>query len=79
MEVVVNDAIKTAIALVGTQRKLGVECGLSQQAVNKWLHNKAKVSPEYVHLIIRATKGMVKGYQIRPDLPELLPHPEQTV
>lgn len=39
-----NPAIKTAINIVGSQKKLGAACEVSQQAVYKWLHNKAKVS-----------------------------------
>ena len=38
-----NPAIKTAINIVGSQKKLGDACEVSQQAVYKWLHNKAKV------------------------------------
>lgn len=66
-----NEAIKTAIDIVGTQKKLGEACGITQQAVFKWLHNKAKVSPEYIPLIVKATNGQVKGKDIRPDLPHL--------
>ena len=65
-----NPAIKTAINIVGSQKKLGAACEVSQQAVYKWLHNKAKVSPEHVG-------GVVKAYQIRPDLPKLFPHTEK--
>ena len=43
-----NPAIKTAINIVGSQKKLGAACEVSQQAVYKWLHNTAKVSPEHV-------------------------------
>ncbi|WP_063656471.1 transcriptional regulator [Candidatus Arsenophonus triatominarum] len=63
-----NEAIKTAIEIVGTQKKLGEACGLTQQAIFKWLHNKAKVSPEHVPMIVRATKGKVSAKDIRPDL-----------
>ncbi|EPA2313338.1 TPA: helix-turn-helix domain-containing protein [Escherichia coli O25b:H4-ST131] len=63
-----NPAIKTAINIVGSQKKLGAACEVSQQAVYKWLHNKAKVSPEHVGSIVTATGGVVKAYQIRPDL-----------
>lgn len=66
-----NPTIKTAIDIVGSQKKLGDACGVSQQAVFKWLHNKAKVSPEHVNSIVDATKGEVKAHQIRPDLPFL--------
>ncbi|MGV3346379.1 transcriptional regulator [Enterobacteriaceae bacterium LUAb1] len=72
-----NDVIKTAIAIVGSQKKLGEACGLTQQAVYKWLHGKAKVSPEHVESIVSATGGAVMAHQIRPDLPSLFPHPNQ--
>lgn len=68
-----NKAIKTAIDIVGTQKKLGEACGITQQAVFKWLHNKAKVSPEHIPLIVKATNGAVKAHEIRPDLPFLFP------
>ncbi|NBM55819.1 helix-turn-helix domain-containing protein [Proteus sp. G2669] len=66
-----NEAIKNAIDIVGTQKKLGEACGLTQQAVFKWLHNKAKVSPEYIPLIVKATNGQIRAKDIRPDLPHL--------
>lgn len=72
-----NEAIKTAIAIVGSQKKLGEACGLSQQAVGKWLSGKAKVSPEHVESVVDATGGAVRAYQIRPDLPKLFPAPNK--
>ncbi|MEH8974259.1 YdaS family helix-turn-helix protein, partial [Klebsiella pneumoniae] len=54
-----NPTIKTAINIVGSQKKLGEACDVSQQAVYKWLHNKAKVSPEHVNSIVNATNGEV--------------------
>ncbi|MCL9671540.1 MULTISPECIES: helix-turn-helix domain-containing protein [Enterobacteriaceae] len=72
-----NQAIKTAIAIVGSQKKLGDACNVSQQAVFKWLHGKAKVSPEHVDSIVSATKGKIPAYVIRPDLPQLFPQPAE--
>ncbi|MEG2114478.1 MAG: helix-turn-helix domain-containing protein [Hafnia sp.] len=71
-----NDVIKTAISLVGSQQKLGEACGLTQQSVYKWLHDKAKVSPEHVNHIVKATGGKVQAHEIRPDLPNLFPRPD---
>lgn len=73
-----NPVIKTAIGIVGSQKKLGDACEVSQQAVYKWLHNKAKVSPEHVGSIVSATGGAIKAHQIRPDLPTLFPKVEQS-
>lgn len=72
-----NHVIKTAIAIVGTQKELAQACGVSQAAVQKWLHNKAKVAPQNVASLVEATQGQVKAHQIRPDLPSLFPNPDQ--
>lgn len=72
-----NHVIKTAIAIVGTQKELAKACGVSQAAVQKWLHNKAKVAPQNVAPIVKATEGKVQAHQIRPDLPSLFPHPNK--
>lgn len=55
-----NPTIKTAITIVGSQKALGEACAVSQQAVYKWLHNKAKVSPEHVNSIVKATGGEIQ-------------------
>lgn len=72
-----NTVIKTAIGIVGTQKSLAEACGVTQAAVQKWLHGKTKVAPENVKAVVQATGGAVQGYQIRPDLPDLFPHPEK--
>lgn len=70
-----NHVIQTAIAIVGTQKELAHACGVSQAAVQKWLHNKAKVAPENVANLVKATEGKIQAHQIRPDLPDIFPHP----
>ncbi|WP_273839972.1 transcriptional regulator [Providencia rettgeri] len=69
------EAIKIAIKIMGTQKDLAEACGVSQQAVHKWLNGKSKVHPKLVMLIVNLTKGAVKAYEIRPDLPELFGNP----
>lgn len=69
-----NTAIKRAISIAGSQHKLAKACGKTQTSVWKWLHNKADVRAELVPLIVEATNGAVKAYEIRPDLPKLFPH-----
>ncbi len=73
----INHVIKAAIEAVGSQKKLAVEVGVSQPNVWCWLHNKKRVSPENVNAIVAATKGVIKAHEIRPDLPQLFPHPEK--
>lgn len=71
-----NKEVYKAIDILGSQKKLASVCGLAQPTVWRWLHNKARVTPECVPLIVKATNGKCKAYLLRPDLPNLFPHPE---
>ena len=73
----VNKAINAAIEIVGSQQKLAEACGVKQPSVWAWLHGKKKVSAENAKRIELATEGNVPAYQIRPDLSDLFPHPNQ--
>ncbi|CNI87709.1 transcriptional regulator [Yersinia ruckeri] len=73
----VNEAIKSAINIVGSQQKLAEACEVKQPSVWSWLHGKKKVSAENAKRIEKATKGLIPAYRIRPDLTDLFPHPEQ--
>ncbi|EHL80583.1 transcriptional regulator [Citrobacter portucalensis] len=73
----VNKAINAAIEIVGSQQKLADACGVKQPSVWAWLHGKKKVSAENAKRIELATEGNVPAYQIRPDLSDLFPHPNQ--
>lgn len=70
----INDSIKKAIDVVGSQAALSRACGVSQPAVFRWL-NGSRVKADYVMSIVRATNGQVKAYEIRPDLADIFPHP----
>lgn len=71
-----GNVIKTAIKIVGTQKRLAEACGVTQAAVQKWLCGKAKVAPRNVKSLVEATNGEIQAHQIRPDLPNLFPHPD---
>lgn len=71
----INKAINCAIEIVGSQQKLAEACGVKQPTVWAWLHNKKKASASSAVRIQRATNGEVLAYQVRPDLPDLFPHP----
>lgn len=73
----VNKAINAAIEIVGSQQKLADACGVKQPSVWAWLHGKKKVSAKNAKRIEMATDGTVPAYQIRPDLSDLFPHPNQ--
>ena len=70
-----NLVIQQALKIVGSQKRLAEICEVSQPAVHKWLHG-GSVSPKKVNAIVKATNGEIQAYQIRPDLPELFPHPD---
>ncbi|OVZ89915.1 transcriptional regulator [Yersinia frederiksenii] len=71
-----NLVIQRVLSIVGSQKKLADICGVSQPAVHKWL-NGGLVSPEKVSAIVNATEGQVSAHEVRPDLPDLFPHPER--
>ncbi|HGW6102634.1 TPA: transcriptional regulator [Citrobacter werkmanii] len=72
----ISEPIDIAIRCAGSQDALAKLCGVSQATVWKWRHGK-KVKAEHVLKIVAAAGGQVAAYQIRPDLPELFPVPEQ--
>lgn len=71
-----NNHIQTAIEILGGQAALARACGVSQPAVFRWLHGR-RVKADHVMSIVKATNGVVKAHQIRPDLPDTFPHPDQ--
>ncbi|AOM40205.1 transcriptional regulator [Xenorhabdus hominickii] len=73
-----NLVIQRAVNIVGSQEKLAALCGVSQPAVHKWLRG-GRVSPQRVFAIVNATDGLVRAYEIRPDLPHLFPREGQAV
>lgn len=62
-----NEFVKTAVEIVGSQKKLGELCGFTQQAVYKWLHGKSRVPAEGCVLIEKGTNGVVSRKDLRPD------------
>lgn len=72
----INQLISSAVKIAGSQQKLADACGVKQPSVYAWLHKKKRVSPENAKRIEIATNGVVKAYEIRPDLKELFPHPD---
>ena len=62
-----NRHIEKAIAVVGTQSELARLAGVSQTAVNKWLHG-GRLSAESALAVERATSGKVTRHRLRPDI-----------
>ncbi|ERM13419.1 helix-turn-helix domain-containing protein [Pantoea ananatis] len=73
----INENIKSAIGIVGSQKKLAEACEVKQPSVWAWLHGKKKVSAENAKRIEKATGGLIPAYKIRPDLTDLFPNPNK--
>jgi len=64
-----NKVIQEAIDICGgTQREFGKRIGLTQPAVNYLLHHAKRISHKHVQKIVKATRGKIPAYRIRPDL-----------
>lgn len=62
-----NEVVKKAIDLCGSQEALAHACGVSQAAVSLWLRGGG-ISVKYIPLIVKATNGEVKVHDICPEL-----------
>lgn len=60
-----TSALERAIAYVGSAAELARACNVTPQAVAKWYRN---IPAERVLDIERATEGVVKRHELRPDL-----------
>ncbi|MEE6042394.1 transcriptional regulator [Avibacterium paragallinarum] len=66
-----NKSIQKAINVLGKQQLLAEACGVSQNAVSKWL-NGGSISLENALRIEKATQGRVKAEEISPEFSHLL-------
>lgn len=62
-----NEKVKKATEICGSQSALARICGVSQPTVNGWL-NGADMDVKYIPAIIQATNGAVKPEDLRPDV-----------
>ncbi|MFK7702894.1 transcriptional regulator [Pseudomonas caspiana] len=71
-----QEALGRAVKACGdNQSELARRCGVKQPHVWKWL-KAGRVPTERVHSVVRATDGLVQAHELRPDLPEIFPVPE---
>ena len=63
-----EDALRTAIEIVGGQSKLAKILGVSQPSIWHWLNKSGRVPGEHVIAIERATGGRVTRRLLRPDI-----------
>ena len=63
----VTELIRTAIALAGSEAKLGAAAGVSQHAI--WYAKKhGRITAELATAVDKATNGQVSKAMLRPDL-----------
>ena len=59
----VNEAIKRAICIAGSQSELARKTGVNQSTVSKWL-NGAEIGSRFIKSIVIATDGQVSASEI---------------
>lgn len=74
------DQCRQALAKVlsfckNNQSELARRCGVKQPHVWKWLR-AGRVPAERVPAVVAAVDGQVQAWELRPDLPQLFPHPD---
>lgn len=67
-----ENPVQKAIQVLGGQNNLANACGVSQNAISKWLNKQSKVSLENALKIERATNGNVKADEFNPEYALLL-------
>lgn len=62
------EAIDKAAEILGSQTALAALLGVSKGAVSQWKEPGRKIPAEYCPLIERATNGVVRCEELRPDM-----------
>lgn len=65
---VVKPDLMKAIEIVGGVGKLADLIMLDQTNISKWLYTERKIPAHHVRQIVKATKGKVMDWQLRPDV-----------
>ena len=63
-----RDGVRRAIEHCGSQAELERQSGIAQQTLSWLLHKAPKISAEHAIALERATGGVVRRYELRPDL-----------
>lgn len=67
-----ENPVQKAIQVLGGQNNLANACGVSQNAISKWLNKQSRVSLENALKIEKATNGSVKADEFNPEYALLL-------
>jgi len=62
------EPLKHAISIAGSQAALATAIGVKQQHVWNWLNRPGGVPAEHCPAIERATSGLVRCEELRPDV-----------
>lgn len=68
LERVMNEGIKLAVELLGSNNALAEKLGVSAAAVSMWKNGERQVGPKHCKAIERLTKRKVKAADLRPDV-----------
>lgn len=63
-----NPFILRAVEVAGSQKKLSMYCGISQQHISGMLNGKRSISANVAIAIEKGTAGIVNRSHLRPDL-----------
>lgn len=69
------EALSKAIEAAGSPTELARAVGVTPQNIFNW--KRRGIPPEKVPAVVRACGGVVQGYELRPDLPDLFPAPNK--
>jgi DNA-binding transcriptional regulator YdaS (Cro superfamily) len=69
----VSEAIRRAVAILGSEVKLAAACGVTQPAISKAKH-KGRISVRLALRMHQATNGEVSASELRPDLWDIPEH-----
>lgn len=67
-----KNPVQKAIEVLGSQNKVAIACGVSQNAISKWLNGQSKVTLENALKIEKATDEKVKAEEFDPAFAHLL-------
>lgn len=62
--------------MVGGQRALAQELGVTVQTVNQWVHGKRPIPPMRALAMQKLTGGQVTAASLRPELAEIFSVPD---
>ena len=63
-----NLALKRAVDVVGGTTNLSLDIGVHPNKISQWLYEDQKIPAHHVPKIVKATQGIVRAEELRPDV-----------